>query len=187
MHTKQLLRGSQVWLAALTEDDLPTIARWYEDAGFMRLYDSRPAYPKTEKDLEKWLEQTREDKSLYAFGVRTLAEDALIGTLELDGIIWPHRVCGTALAIGDPANWGRGYGQDASRLGLRFAFDEINMHRVTATVFSYNERSMGLLERLGFQREGTYREFLQRDGQRYDMRLYGILVDEWRALQAAEE
>lgn len=186
MHTKQLLRGSKVWLAALTEDDLPAIARWYENADFMRLYDSRPAYPKTERDLKQWLEKVREDKSTYAFGVRTLAEDALIGTLELDGIIWPHRVCGTALAIGDPVNWGHGYGQDASQLGLRFAFDEINMHRVTATVFSYNKRSMGLLERLGFQHEGTYREFLQRDGQRYDMHLYGILVDEWRARQAAK-
>ena len=187
MPERQLLRGSSVWLAALTEDDLPAIARWYENADFMRLYDSRPAYPKTERDLKQWLEKVREDRSTYAFGVRTLAEDALIGTLELDGIIWPHRVCGTGLAIGDPVNWGQGYGQDAAQLGLRFAFDEINMHRVTATAFSYNERSIGLLERLGFQHEGTYREFLQRDGERYDMHLYGILVDEWRARQTQEE
>jgi RimJ/RimL family protein N-acetyltransferase len=187
MPERQLLRGSSVWLAALTEDDLPAIARWYENAAFMRLYDSRPAYPKTERDLKQWLEKVREDRSTYAFGVRTLAEDALIGTLELDGIIWPHRVCGTGLAIGDPVNWGQGYGQDAAQLGLRFAFDEINMHRVTATAFSYNERSIGLLERLGFQHEGTYREFLQRDGERYDMHLYGILVDEWRARQTQEE
>jgi RimJ/RimL family protein N-acetyltransferase len=183
MHTKRLLRGSKVWLAALTEDDLPTIARWYENAEFMRLYDSRPAHPKTEGDLKRWLDQVREDNSTYAFGVRTLAEDALIGTLELDGIIWAHGVCGTGLAIGDPVNWGQGYGYDASQLGLRFAFDEINMHRVTATVFSYNDRSIELLERLGFQHEGTFREFLQRDGQRHDMLLYGILVHEWRARQ----
>ena len=55
------------------------------------------------------------------------------------------------------------------------------MHRVTITVFGYNERSMALAEKAGFQREGVFRERLQRDGKRYDMLLYGLLRREWEA------
>jgi RimJ/RimL family protein N-acetyltransferase len=64
---------------------------------------------------------------------------------------------------------------------LDFAFNEINLHRVFLTVFSYNQRAIRLYEKLGFQREGIYREHLQRDGQRFDMLHYGILRREWAA------
>ena len=57
----------------------------------------------------------------------------------------------------------------------------MNLHRVQLTVFAYNERALALYERLGFQREGVYREFIQRDGVRYDMYLYGLLRREWEA------
>jgi RimJ/RimL family protein N-acetyltransferase len=50
-------------------------------------------------------------------------------------------------------------------------------------VFSYNDRAIALYEKLGFQREGVYREFLQRDGERHDMYLYGLLHREWQELQ----
>jgi RimJ/RimL family protein N-acetyltransferase len=90
-------------------------------------------------------------------------------------------VCGFSIAIGDPANWGQGYGYEAAQLALAFAFDELNLHRVTTTVFSYNERSIALVEKLGFRTEGAFREFLHRDGRRHDMLLYGLLRPEWEA------
>lgn len=182
MILSKLLCGERVRLTALTSDDLPTIARWFEDAEFMRLYDARPARPKSEAELGRWLEKLEKARNDLAFAVRPLESKELVGYVELDGILWPHGVCGFSIAIGDRANWGRGYGYEAAQLALAFAFDEINLHRVTVTVFSYNERSIALFEKLGFQREGVYREFLQRDGKRYDMLLYGLLKREWEAL-----
>ena len=148
----------------------------------MRLYDARPAHPKSKAELARWLEELQKAKNAFAFGVRPLGSDDLIGYVELDGILWPHGVCGFSIAIGDCANWGQGYGYEAAQLALAFAFDEINLHRVTATVFSYNERSIALFEKLGFRREGAYREFIRRDGKRYDMFLYGLLRREWEAV-----
>jgi RimJ/RimL family protein N-acetyltransferase len=155
------------------------MTRWYQDAEFLRLYDSRPAYPKTEAELARWLEELQKDKNTFAFAVRPLEGDDLIGYLELDGVDWQHGVCGMSLAIGDRSNWGKGYGHEATQLALAFAFNELNLYRVQVTVFSYNERSLSLVEKVGFQREGVYREFLQRDGKRYDMILYGMLRHEW--------
>jgi len=182
MILSRLLRGDRVRLTALNSDDLSTIARWFEDAEFMRLYDTRPACPKSEAELTRWLEELQKAKDTFAFGVRPLESEELVGYIEIDGISWPHGVCGFSIAIGDRANWGRGYGHEAAQLALAFAFGELNLHRVTVTVFSYNERSIALFEKLGFQREGVYREFLQRNGERYDMLLYGLLRREWEAM-----
>jgi RimJ/RimL family protein N-acetyltransferase len=112
--------------------------------------------------------------------VRPLDENTLLGFVEIDGILWPHQVGWLSIAIGDPAHWGRGFGTEAMQLLLTFAFDELNLHRVQLTVFSYNERAIALYEKIGFQREGTFREFLRRDGLRHDMHLYGLLRREWR-------
>ena len=183
MVPSNLLRGAKVRLTALTSADLPMIARWHQDADFLRLFDALPAYPKTETALARWLEERHKATDAFLFAVRLLESDDLIGYLELDGILWPHQVGWVSIAVGERAQRGKGYGYEAMQLALAFAFHELNLHRVQLTVFSYNQRAIALYERLGFQREGTEREFLQRDGQRYDMYLYGLLRREWEARQ----
>jgi RimJ/RimL family protein N-acetyltransferase len=181
MMADNLLRGARVRLAALTHDDLPEIARWHQDAGFARLFDARPAAPKTSAALEGWLEDYSRANNGFVFAIRPLAGETLLGIVELEGILWAHQHAWLSIAIGDPAHQGQGYGAEALGLALRFAFQELNMHRVQLTVFSYNARAIALYERLGFVREGVYREHLQRDGQRHDMYLYGLLRREWLA------
>jgi RimJ/RimL family protein N-acetyltransferase len=178
---KSLLHGERLQLTPLSADDLPVLARWQQDTVFLRLYDAVPAYPKGDRALAAWLDERHKDPSGYLFALRLIEDRALIGMAELDGILWAHRVCGLSIAIGDAAYRGQGYGTEAMRLLLAFAFDELNLHRVQLTVFSYNRRAIALYEKLGFQFEGTFREFLQRDGQRHDMLLYGLLRREWAA------
>ncbi len=186
MPPSNLLQGTRLRLTALTNDDLPTIARWQQDTSFMRLFDARPAYPRTEAALGQWLEASRTASDAFLFGIRLLDSEELIGYIELDGILWAHRVSGMSIAIGDRAHHGKGYGREAMQLALGFAFDELNLHRVELTVFSYNQAAITLYEKLGFQREGAHRQFLQRDGERYDMYLYGLLRSEWQAQVASE-
>ena len=181
MKAKNLLMGERVRLAALTPKDIPTIAVWHQDGEFMRLFDARPAYPQTEESLTKWLERQQKTSDLYIFTIRTLEDDVLLGFIELEGILWAHGVCAMSYVIGDPGQRGKGYGYEATQLALTFAFHELNLHRVTVTAYSYNETSNALAQKLGFQREGAFREFLHRDGKRHDMYLYGLLRHEWEA------
>ncbi len=179
MTSSTLLRGSRVRLTALTQSDLPTVAQWHQNPEFLRLFDAFPAYPRTEAALAQWLDDRHKATDAFLFAIRTLDNDALIGYVELDGILWTHRVSGVSIAIGEAKHWGKGYGYEAMQLVLRFAFDELNLHRVQLTVFCYNERAIALYEKLGFQREGIHREHLQRDGKRHNMYLYGLLRSEW--------
>lgn len=175
-----LLRGDKVRLTALTSQDVAVMARWWDDSYYLRNYAGDAAMPRSEEQLARRLDPGYTPTDAFRFAIRTLDADEPIGVLDIDGIGWNNRTSWFSIAIGDAANRGRGYGTEASELGLRFAFDELNLRRVSLTVFSYNQPAIAVYEKLGFVREGVYREFLERDGQFHDMYLYGLLRREWR-------
>lgn len=180
MKRTNILRGEKVQLTAIKAQDGDIIAEWYQDATFLRHYDSSPAYPKTEKQLATMLEEEQKRSDGFIFAVRLLDSERIIGILQFDGVAWTHGTAFVSIGIGEEADRGQGYGREAMELGLHFAFDELNLHRVCLTVFSYNDTARTLYERLGFRHEGTYREHLLRDGRRHDMLLYGLLRREWQ-------
>ncbi|HEY9860427.1 MAG TPA: GNAT family protein [Candidatus Obscuribacterales bacterium] len=188
MLSKTSLSGDRVRLTSWMPQDLPALADWYQQSDFLRLLDAQPAYPYSEAFLSQWLEERQKSNHAFIFAVRptssepatTATKDTLLGYVELDGILWNHQVSWISIAIGEE-HWGHGYGFEAMQLALTFAFEELNLHRIQLTVFSYNDRAIALYEKLGFQREGVYREFVHRSGDRHDMYLYGLLRPEWKA------
>jgi RimJ/RimL family protein N-acetyltransferase len=179
MKAGNLLTGELIRLTAIEPGDLPGMARWYRDADFMRRLDADIAAPKTEKQVAEFIEEQQKSAGAFAFAIRPIDGEDLIGYGALENILWSQQTAWIAIGIGDPARRGQGYGAEAMRLLVRFAFDELNLRRVQLTVFSYNDPAIRLYEKLGFQREGVFREFLRRDGQVYDMLLYGLLRREW--------
>ena len=179
MLTKNILHGPRIRLTAVTKEDLSAISTWYEDTGYSRMFDAMPAVPKSPVQLEQWLDGALKAKDSFLFAVRPLENETLLGYVELDGILWPHQSCWLGIGVGNREHWGQGFGREGMELALNFAFREINLYRVQLTVFSYNERAINLYEKLGFKREGVFREHIQRDGRRYDMILYGLLRREW--------
>ncbi|HEY3343991.1 MAG TPA: GNAT family protein, partial [Anaerolineaceae bacterium] len=115
------------------------------------------------------------------FGLRTLTEDCLIGLILLDEIDWLNGVAWVAIGIGEREYWGKGYGADAMRLILRYAFDALHLHKVILDVFEYNQRAYRCYLKAGFIEEGRARDFLNRDGRRWDLIYMGALREEWLA------
>ena len=75
---------------------------------------------------------------------------------------------------------GQGYMTDSVRLGLRFAFGTLGLHRVEAACLVHNEASRRVLEKTGFIREGLARGYLKIDGAWQDHLLYAILREDLR-------
>lgn len=177
-----LFQGKRLRITSLRPEDVQVVTEWYERGDFGRLWDSGVAYPRSEEQANFIV---RADANAYKFAIRLkddlLANDTLIGYMDIDSIQWNNGSAWVSIAIGDPQYQGKGYGEEATRLLLHFAFAELNLHRVQLTVFRYNERAVRLYERLGFVLEGTYREYLHRDGARHDMLLYGLLRREWES------
>ena len=174
----ELLRGTKVWLTALSKDDAATISGWCGDVGYLRLQDTNLALPKSQAQVAADLELEKSSNTIV-FAIRTVGDGALIGTIGFYEIEWANQGAWLGMGIGERDAWDQGYGSEALHLALQYAFDELNLYRITLTVIAYNERAIALYEKAGFQREGIFREFGQRDGRRYDMYLYGLLRPEW--------
>ena len=76
--------------------------------------------------------------------------------------------------------WGKGIGSEAVRAIVPFGFRVMQLNRIEAMTVTDNVAALGLLEKVGFQREGARRELLlQKDGTYQDLAMYGLLRREF--------
>jgi len=178
----QLFEGELIRLAPPDPDrDAEVESKWTHDAEYMRLLSADPVRPLSPTLIKKKYEEVEKEKATprYHFAIRTHTDDRLVGFVRLDHIEWNNGGGHVALGIGDLSDRGRGYGAEALKLILRYAFAELNLYRVTANTFEYNERALRFLERAGFVAEVRRRQAVHRDGKRWDAIKLGLLRDEW--------
>lgn len=184
--TGALFHGSLVRLA---EENPETFARafveWYRDTEMTRLLDSDPPRVWSEVKLKQWMEKdlAEPDSNEFFFSIRTLDDDRLIGFIGLFSENWHHGDAWVAIAIGEREYWSRGCGTDAMQVIQRYAFEYLNLRRLTLLVFEYNQRAIRSYEKAGFVVEGVVPEAMLREGRRWDWIYMGILRDEWQKLR----
>ena len=171
------------------EKDAEIESRWTHDAEYMRLISLEPALPQSAAQLKKRYEKIEkeqdEKKNLFYFTVRMRADDRLVGFARLYWIEWSNASGFVQLGIGDPNDRRHGFGTEVLRLLLRYAFDELNLYRLTAVIPEYNPVALHLFSRVGFVEEVRRRKALNRDGRRWDLLHLGILHEEWDGRLAA--
>ncbi len=187
----QLFEGTQIRLAPIDYEKDPEVeSRWTHDLTLMRALSRKPAMPLSVAQMKKRYEaiekEVDESKNLFHFTIRSKEDNRLVGFIRIEWIEWNHGTGTVRLAIGDPSDRHRGYGSDALRLMLRFAFNELNLYRLTAITGEDNPTAIQFFKQHGFVEEVRRRKVLLRDGQTYDLLHLGILRDEWLALPAAE-
>lgn len=179
-----MIQGQRTKLRAIEREDLSTFVRWFNDPEvrqYLAMY-----MPMSMAEEEKWFERQLEDQDNRIFAIET--EDGVhIGNIGLHSFDWKNRKALLGIVIGEKEYWGKGYGSDAVRTLLGFAFGEMNLHRVYLTVYDYNERAIRCYERCGFQHEGQLREARFKDGQYHDELMLGILREEFEASQSGGE
>jgi RimJ/RimL family protein N-acetyltransferase len=181
MDTK-LFTGELVRLVAVDPQmAAEALSRWWRDSEYCRLSDSGISRLWSVKKIKEWIEKEFEKDSpnFYIFMIRTLDGDRLIGEIGLEGVAWNHGDSFVGIGLGERDYWGKGYGTDAMRVILRYAFTELNLQRVSLDVFEYNPRAIRSYEKAGFTVEGRVRGNLNRDGRRWDLFFMGILKEEW--------
>ncbi len=174
------MAGPRIRFDRLQLSNIYTHFKWNNDPELNRLDSEVPyseeAFGAFKTRFERMIAHPQgdcEDFEIYA------EDGALIGVAFLVGISGHHLHCSIGLTIGEKEYWGQGYGREAMSILLRYCFDSLGMHRVTADGFEYNKAWSHLLEAIGFTSEGTDREYLFRDDRFWDRIRYAMLADEY--------
>jgi RimJ/RimL family protein N-acetyltransferase len=192
-----LFEGRLVQLGFIKPDEDARIeSQWTHDAEFQRMLNTDLVRPLSQTKIkQKYTEIERkmdESGKLFYFAIRRLQENAenktssenqLLGFAVLDDIEWSQGTGQVTIAIGDPRNRRSGYGKDALKLLLRYAFGELNLFRLSAIIPGYNQAALRLFEKSGFKVEARQREALHREGRHWDLIRLGLLRPEWEQLQ----
>ncbi|HEX5940286.1 MAG TPA: GNAT family protein [Dehalococcoidia bacterium] len=177
---KDIFTGKLVRLAARRPEDAELFSLWGNDSEYRRYQDSRPAMPESAAEFASRPEREPE-ADRFEFRLRTIEDDQLIGFVNLLEVQWSQRNAMLAVGVADREYWGKGYGSDAVSLALRYAFDELNLHRLNLNVWSLNPRAIRAYEKAGFVRRALLRGDTLKDAVRSDSILMSITQDEWRA------
>jgi RimJ/RimL family protein N-acetyltransferase len=191
MLTDQLFEGQLIRFAPPDADrDAEIVSKWTHDLDYLRLLSAdvaRPLSPyQIKKQYEEW-EKDVEKHNAFHFAVRLKEDNRLIGAVRLFRVEWTHATASVQIGIGDRNDRGRGYGTEALRMLLRYAFDELNLYRLSASTVEYNTGAVRFFERAGFVVEVRRRQAIQRDGRRWDLLMLGLLRDEWQQKAAIAE
>lgn len=180
------LRGSKIYLRPLERADLnETYLGWLNDAEVTR-YMEAGAFPATYQDLEKFYQGVTGSTTDVIFAIADRKSHRHIGNAKLGPIHWIHRRAMFGIMIGDKGFWGRGIGEEVTRLMVEYAFRRLNLNRVTLGVFAEHESAVGCYEKVGFRVEGRIREDLFRDGEYKDRLWMGLLRSEYKPLKAGK-
>ena len=103
----------------------------------------------------------------------------LIGNCSLFRIDPVHRCATLGIVIGDKQQWSKGYGTEATRILVDVGIRTLNLNRIDLDVHEFNERGLRCYEKIGFVKEGEFREAVYADGLYYNTIRMGMLRDEW--------
>ena len=177
----RFLDGEHLYLRPLEPEDLPLIRKWGNDPEIRRL--TGDISPMSRAGADEFLERVRRDKNRVWFVIVLKEGDRVIGEAGLLRMFHAWRTTDLTIIIGEKDTWGKGYGTEAIRLLLDYAFGCLNFHRVAIGVVGFNESALRFYENVGFRREGIQRDGYFWDHAYHDFVMMSILEDEFRALR----
>lgn len=174
-----MLDGERIRLRKLTEEDTADMHALYSDDVAMA-YWGTPATRTIEATRQLVLLDIRavDNGSAMFWAIEWKATGTVIGKCTL----WQYNENNQRAEVGYILNrqyWRQGLMTEALAAMIDYAFSGLGLHRLEADTDSNNTASLALLEKLGFQREGFFRERWYVNGQRQDSVMLGLLEQDW--------
>lgn len=169
----------------LTPADAPALLAVFGDPEVCRYWSRPPLRDLAAAEaLQREIADLFAARALFQWGVAERETGSVVGTATLASLSPEHGRAEVGYALARRV-WGRGYAVEALAALVAFAFDTLGLRRLEADVEPRNVRSVRVLERLQFRREGLQRERYVMAGEVQDAALYGLLRSEWRPAAAS--
>lgn len=170
-----ILETERLTLAPVVQADAPLIYLMMSDPDVMAHWDVEAIEDPdvVEAFVTAQVREVEAGAGWY-WSMRLTADGTFVGVCDLSDVDWRHHRAEVGFMMGKDA-WGNGYAWEAMTAVLAFAAGE-GLRRLTARTHVGNTRSDSLLTRLGFKQEGYLHGHVDRDGERRDCRLWGMLL-----------
>lgn len=161
------LRNEAVTIGPLLPEDTGPLFLWLNDVDAARL---DLAYRPTDwLAFKAWLDELPRTQTQMVFAIRKLFEPHIIGFVVFKNIQLVHRSADIGVRIGAEADRGKGYGTKALTLAASYAWNHLNLHRLSLTVFAHNARAIAAYRAAGFHEEGKLEDAAFIDGEWVDV------------------
>lgn len=175
------LQTSRLLLQPFTLADAPEVQRL---AGAREVAQGAQNIPHPYADgvAEWWIGRHQsefEQGTGVTFAIVRRGDGALLGAIGLRlNASEQHAEMGYWLGL---PYWSQGYGTEAAAAIVRYAFIDLDLHRVHANHYARNPASGRIMQKIGMQHEGRLRQHARHWGHFEDVELYGLLRHEWQA------
>lgn len=172
-----MIKGKQLTLRAITQDDLPRYVAWLNDPEVTWHLKTMP--PFNLDDEIDWYNRQHNDPSQLNLAIDLNEGRQHIGSVSLMNINQRDQNAELGIVIGDKTQWGQGYGQEAITLLLQYGFLQLNLHRIYLRVDASHQAGIRCYTNCGFKEEGRMRHSTYHHGQFEDQLLMSVLRPEY--------
>ena len=174
------VRGERVALGPLHRELLALIERWDNDFRTVDLGGDDPGPRSAESLSASWEPLLRGERNDWiGFAIYALPDLRPIGVINIRDFTNPHGTAEFGITIGDPGDRGQGFGTEATRLLLDYAFTVLGVHNVWLDTPAYNAGAIRAYEKAGFREIGRRRGARTLAGRRYDVVLMDCIAEEF--------
>lgn len=173
-----MLIGKKVILRSIEDSDIDKFYKWRNDLNIKKLAMMHP-FPVNYESEKEWFEtmSRNKDNHLIVFSVCEKKENRLIGYVKLFNINWIHRYCYFGIVLGEESSRGKGYGKETLQLITQYAFEILNLRKITLEVININNAAINLYKKFGFVEEGVLKEQFFFDNEWHDVIIMSLFKE----------
>ncbi|MFT7776209.1 GNAT family N-acetyltransferase [Roseateles sp.] len=163
-----------VRLRPITAADVPV---WFDYLSLPAVQEHTSWSPQASNELDSYAAEhtPRTPSSPLRLAIAERAGGHMVGSIGFHTVSPEHRTAELAYDL-SPAVWGQGIASHLTRTLVEWAHGHVGLLRVQATALASNLRSMNVLERCGFEREGLLRSYRLVRGQPGDFWMFAHVV-----------
>ncbi|TQI70414.1 UDP-4-amino-4,6-dideoxy-N-acetyl-beta-L-altrosamine N-acetyltransferase [Gramella sp. Hel_I_59] len=174
---------SDISLRLLEEKDIELVRKWRNSPEVSQYMHSVKLI--TEEQQKRWFEKMNQDDSSIYWIVEYENED--LGLAYITDIDKTLSKCSWGFYLGNVNVRGKGIGKKITIHVCRYVFEELELNKLIAEIFKFNERVIHLTEKFGFRREAYFREHSFKDGKYIDVVGIAMLRREYIHLKSLFE
>ena len=178
-----MLTGKHIVLRAIESEDLPQLLAWRNQPHFRRFFREHRELSMTNQ--MQWYENmVVSDPRIRMFSIVTADEGVLLGATGLCYIDTINRNADFSIYIGYKDLYiDHHYSPDVAHVLLKYGFEELNLHRVWAEIYSIDTKKIQFFSELGFIQEGCHRQHHWTEGRWVDSLFFGLLKEEFYVIE----